>query len=82
MAPKAHCTKIANFKTFKMKTTHFGLESLRWMDRFIWSFVPKNMKNVKFLDIFKKEIRTLRVDKCPCRMCREYVCIRYLKQAP
>ena len=54
---KAHCTEKANFKTPKMQTTPLGLGSIRWMGPVISSFVSENMKNVKSLERFKKEIK-------------------------
>ena len=76
---KVNCAEKANFKI--PKTTHFGLESIRWMVSFIWSFVLKKMKNVKYLDIFKNDIKkpSHLINKCPCKMCKKYGHgIRYL----
>ena len=76
---KVNFTEKANFKF--PKATHFGLESIRWMVSLIWSFILKKMKNVKYLDIFKNDIKKTShlINKCPCKMCKEYgLGVRYL----
>ena len=70
---KTRCTKKMNFKIPKANTTHFGLETISRMGPIIWSFVPEDMKNAKSLDIFKTQVKCLTFDKCPCKICKQYV---------
>ena len=49
--------KKANLKTPKTKTTHYGLESIRWMGLVIWNSVSESMKNLKSLERFKKKLK-------------------------
>ena len=35
-------------------------QSFIWIGPVIWRFVPENMKNIKYLDIFKQEIRKIK----------------------
>ena len=62
-----------NFKIPKANTTHFGLETIRRMGPIIWSFVPEDVKNAESLDIFKTQVKCLTFDKCPCKICKQYV---------
>ena len=68
-----HCTKKLNFKTPKARTTQFGLESVRRFGPIIWGLVPEDMKNAKSIEIFKEQVKKLDFDKCPCKICKEYV---------
>ena len=68
-----HCTKKLNFGIPKAKTTHFGLESIRRMGPIIWGLVSEDMKNAKSIEIFKEEVKKLDFEKCPCKICKEYV---------
>ena len=71
---KTHCTKKKmNFKFPKAITTHFGIETVSRMGPIIWNFVPEDMKNAKSLDIFKTQVKCLTFDKCPCKICKQYV---------
>ena len=70
---KTHCTKKSNFRTPKPKTTHYGLETIRWMGPSIWNLVPEDIKKAKTLDLFKKEVKKLTFDSCPCKLCKEYI---------
>ena len=35
--------------------------------------VPDIMKKAKTLDLFKKEVKKLTFDNCPCKLCKEYI---------
>ena len=70
---KVHCVKNLNFYIPMANTTHFGLKAIRGMGPIIWSFVPEDMKNAKSLDVFKTQVKCLTFDKCPCKICKQYV---------
>ena len=70
---KTHCTKKMNFKIPKANTTHFGLETIRRISSIIWSFVLRDMKNAKSLNIFKTQVNCFTFDKCPCKVYKQHV---------
>ena len=61
------------FQNPKANTTLFGQETIRRMGPIIWSFVLEDMKNAKSLDLFKTQVKCLTFDKCPCKVCKQYV---------
>ena len=61
------------FMTHNVKKVNAGTESLSHLGPKIWSLIPATIKISKSLQIFKKEIRKWKPDKCPCRLCKIYI---------
>ena len=53
-------------------TAKYGTETVTYRGPQIWNLVPEKTKNASF-DIFKKEIRKWKGEKCPCRICKTYI---------
>ena len=54
-------------------TVHYGRESLVSLAPKIWELVPDSIREVKTLSIFKNKIKAWTTDKCPCRLCKNYI---------
>ena len=63
----------SQFKTRRIKTTHFGTESLSFLGPKIWDQVPQELKNIEVLQTFKKAIKNWVPNECPCRLCKTYL---------
>ena len=51
-----------------------GEYSLRWFGPIVWdSMVPETLKKITILEEFMGEIKTWVPEKCPCRLCKDYV---------
>ena len=66
-------SKKSNHSVPKTNTVSFGKESFRWLGPKIWNSLPEDTKNTKSLEIFRKKIKSVTFDQCPCNLCREYV---------
>ena len=62
------------FHTSNVKTTAFGLESVRYLGPKIWELVPAELKSIKSLKLFKTKIKEWKPLRCPCKLCKLYVC--------
>ena len=62
------CLYSTNKRTVKYET-----ETVTYRGPQIWNLVPENTKNASSFDIFKKEIRKWKGEKCPCRICKTYI---------
>ena len=52
---------------------HYGSESLVFLaPKKIWELVPDSIREVK-TSIFKNKIKAWTTDKCPCRLCKNYI---------
>ena len=67
-----HCSRFL-FKTRNVKTVSYGMETLGFMGPKIWALVPGEIKKVKSLAEFKRNIKQWKPVKCPCRICQTYV---------
>ena len=54
-------------------TVHYGSESLVSLAPKIWELVTDSIKEVKILSIFKNKTKAWTTDKCPCRLCKNYI---------
>ena len=61
------------FKTSNVRTTSFGLESLRYFGPKIWDIIPTGLKSVASLNIFKTKIKLWKPQNCPCKLCKMYI---------
>ena len=57
---------FTSLKTGNLKTvTNLGAK--------IWNLLPNQYKELKSLSTFKSRISNWVTDRCPCRMCKNYV---------
>ena len=61
------------FKSRTIYTERYGKETLTFLGPKIWSLVPDEIKKSKTTVEFKKLIKTWNTDKCPCRLCKNFV---------
>ena len=65
--------ETSQFKRGNIKTTHHGIQYVRFLRPKIWGMVPENIKNCKSLQEFKRLIKVWKPKACPCRICKKYV---------
>ena len=65
-------SETSQFRTENIKTTHYGIQSVKFIGPKIWAMVPQNIKNSKSLQEFKKLIKVWKPKSYPCRMCKKY----------
>ena len=63
----------SNFRTPKVNTVTFGLESFRCLGPKIWKLVPDNLKAIDSIQAFKEALKNFTFNKCPCRLCKDYI---------
>ena len=66
-------SEATHFKRENVKTTHHGIQSVRYLGPKIWDTVPNNVKNCSSLNKFKNSIKSWKPDECPCRLCKKYI---------
>ena len=50
-----------------------GSNSLRYFGSVIWNLIPADIRDIDNLGSFKAVIKTWKPDKCPCRLCTDYI---------
>ena len=61
------------FHTRKIRTVHFGVDSIAFLAPKIWDIVPAEIKASVTVTQFKQKIKKWVPLDCPCRLCRTYV---------
>ena len=64
-------SETSQFRRENIKTTHYGIQSAKFLGPKIWVMVPQNIKNCKYLQEFKRLIKGWKPEACPCRMCKK-----------
>ena len=66
-------SETSQFGRENIKTTHYVIQSVKFLGPKIWTIVPQNIKNCKSWQEFKKLIKVWKPKDCPCRTCKKYV---------
>ena len=61
------------FRLAFAKTVYNGTECISYLGPKIWDIVPVELKNIQFLNSFKKSLRKGIPNNCSCRLCKRYV---------
>ena len=56
-----------------VKTTHYGIQSIKHLASKIWDLVPDQIKHCGSLTKFKHFIKSWSRNNCPCRLCKTYI---------
>ena len=62
-----------NFIKPFVRTTKFGLNSLRAFASKVWDMVPSEIKVTNSLDEFKFNIRKWKPENCNCKLCQPFI---------
>ena len=65
--------KKSNFNLPGIKTVSYGFESIRYLGPKIWKLVPDELKGLTSLETFKKKVKSLKFEQCPCNLCRNHI---------
>ena len=66
-------SEASHFKRENVKSTHYGIQSVRHLGPKIWNIVPQNIRESNSLNEFKSLIKFWKPDACPCRLCKNYI---------
>ena len=66
-------SETRQFRKENIKTTQYGIKSVKFLGTKIWAMVPQNIKNCKSLQEFKRLIKVWKPEACSCRMYKKYV---------
>ena len=65
--------KPSEFAGPKVLSVFHGKESISYLGPQIWDMIPVEMKNLKTISAFKKEVKNWKLENCPCRLCKPYI---------
>ena len=67
------CSEASHFKRENVKSTHYGIQSMRHLEPKIWNMATQNNRESSSLNEFKSLIKFWKPDTCPCRLCKNYI---------
>ena len=65
-------SELNHFTRRNVKTTYYGLSSIKHLAPQVWELVPQSFKKCNTLNEFKTKIKSWYPDHCPCRFCKTY----------
>ena len=66
-------SKRNHFARENVKTTHYGIQSIKHLAPKIWDLVPDQIKRCGSLTKFKHFIKSWSPNDCPCRLWKTYI---------
>ena len=74
LKPSVNYSSRNPFMTRNVRTVRYGTESLAHLSPKIWDIIPNDLKEVDSLKLFKSKIKLWKPNKCPCKLCKTYIC--------
>ena len=65
--------KDTTFVERNISTMTYGEQSISYLAPRIWKLVPKDIKEIPTLKMFKHKVKSWIPEECPCRLCRTYI---------
>ena len=66
-------SEASHFKREDVKSTHYGIQSVRNLGPKIWNIVCQNIRESNSANEFKSLIKFWKPDNCTCRLCKNYI---------
>ena len=63
----------SHFRSRKIRTTKYGIETLSYLGSKLWNFVPNVYKTIESLAYFKVKLKIWVPEKFPCSLCKTYI---------
>ena len=57
----------------KARTNLYGLDTIRFVGQKLWQTLPREIKESQSLEIFKRNIKTIRSFNCSCILCKTFI---------
>ena len=65
--------KPSEFVRPKGHSVFHGKESISYLGPQIWDMISVEMKNLKTISAFQKEVKNWKLENCSCRLCKPYI---------
>ena len=65
--------EASQFKKENVKSTHYGIQSVRHLGTKIWNIVPQNIRESNSLNEIKSLIKFWKPGTCLCRLCKNCI---------
>ena len=62
--------KPSEFVRPKIHSVFHSKESISYLGPHIQDVIPVEMKNLKTISAFKREVKNWKLENCPCRLCK------------
>ena len=53
-------------------TNLYGIDTIRLVGQKLWQTLPREIKESQSLEIFKRNIKTIRTFDCSCKLCEKF----------
>ena len=55
------------------QTNLYGIDTIRFVGQKLWQTLPREIKESQSLEIFKRNIKTIRPFDCSCKLCKNFI---------
>ena len=65
---------VITFKVLpRARTNLYGIDTIRFIGQKLWQTLPKEIKESRSLEIFKRNIKSMKTLDCICKLCKDFV---------
>ena len=57
----------------RARTNLYGIDTIRFVGQKLWQTLPREIKESQSLEIFKRNIKTIRTFDCSCKLCKNFI---------
>ena len=51
----------------------YGIATIKFVDQKLWQTLPREIKESQSLEIFKRNIKTIRTSDSSCKLCKNFI---------
>ena len=57
----------------RARTNLYGIDTIRFIGQKLWQTLPKEIKESRSLEIFKRNIKSIKTLDCSCKLYKDFV---------
>ncbi len=57
----------------KARTNQYGIDTIRFIGQKLWQTLPREIKESQSLEIFKRNIKSIKTFDCSCKLCKHFI---------
>ena len=57
----------------RARTNLYGIDTIRFVGQKLWQTLPREIKESQSLEIFKRNIKSIKSFNCSCKLCKTFI---------
>ena len=57
----------------RARSSSYGTDTIRFIGQKLWQTLPREIKESQSLEIFKRNIKSIKMFDCSCKLCKSFI---------